>query len=117
MDFQSYQAFKHSSFTGLIGVAQADITPPAGIYSRNWGAAEHDVAEGIHQPLVLTCMTFQSSREEKPLVLVAVDLGGWKNSSDEWNFRSKLLSALSIDPPQLMVCLSHTHSGPVFSRD
>ena len=117
MDLQSYQGFKHSSFSGLIGVAQVDITPPVGIYSRNWGAATHDVAEGIHQPLVLTCMTFQSSQQEKPLVLVAVDLGGWKNSTDERIFRNKLLTALAIEPTQLMVCLSHTHAGPIFSRD
>jgi hypothetical protein len=117
MDFQSYEAFKHSSFGGLIGVAQVDITPPPGIYSRNWGAAKQDVAEGIHQPLVLTCMTFQSSLQEKPLVLIAADLGGWKNSTDERIFRNKLLTALDIKEQQLMVCLSHTHAGPIFSRD
>ncbi len=117
MDRQSHQAFKHSSFTGRIGVSQVDITPPVGIYSRNWGAAKQDVAEGIHQPLVLTCMTFQTSQQEKPLVLVAADLGGWKNSPDEWAFRSNLLNALSIEPSQLMVCLSHTHSGPIFSKE
>ena len=116
MDFESYKALRHSSFIGQIGVAQADISPPVGIYARNWGAAKHDVAEGIHQPLMLTCMTFQSSQNEKPLVLMAADLGGWKNGADEWSFRSKLLEALDIAPPQLMICLSHTHSGPIFSR-
>src|ERR1019366_830995 len=66
MDFQSYSAFKHSSFSGLIGVAQEDITPPIGIYSRNWGASKYDVAEGLHRPIMLTCLTFQSSKQEKP---------------------------------------------------
>lgn len=117
MDFQSYRTIKYSSFAGLIGVAQVDITPPFNIYSRNWGAAKHDVAEGIHQPLMLTCMTFQSSEKEKPLVLIAADLGGWKNLEDEWTLRSKLLQALSIEALQLMFCLSHTHSGPVLSRN
>lgn len=117
MDFQSYHTFKHSSFTGLIGVAQMDITPPIGIYSRNWGAAKYDVAEGIHQPLMLTCMTFQSSPEAKPLVLIAADLGGWKNSEDELKLRSQILKALAIGPSQLMFCVSHTHSGPSLSRN
>jgi hypothetical protein len=117
MDFQSYRTIKHSSFAGLIGVAQVDITPPFNIYSRNWGAAKHDVAEGIHQPLMLTCITFQSSEKEKPLVLIAADLGGWKNLEDERTLRSKLLQALSIEEQQLMFCLSHTHSGPVLSRN
>ena len=30
----------------LLTVAREDITPPIGIYARNWGAAKHDVAEG-----------------------------------------------------------------------
>lgn len=117
MNSQSYSAFKHSSFAGLIGVAQVDITPPVDIYSRNWGAAKQDVAEGIHQALMLTCMTFQSSLKEKPLVLIAADLGWWKNSADEWILRSKLLKALAIEPSHLMFCLSHTHAGPILSRD
>ncbi len=113
----NYSVRKHPSFTGLIGVAQEDITPPIGIYSRNWGAAKHDVAEGIHQSLMLTCMTFQSSAGEKPLVLIAADLGWWKNSGDEWILRSKLLKALALEPSQVMFCLSHTHAGPSICRD
>ena len=73
MDFNSGTS-QNSSFEGLIGVAQSDITPPVNIYSRNWGAAEHDIAEGIHRPLILTCITFQSSKKNKPLVLIGADL-------------------------------------------
>lgn len=109
--------YKHPSFTGLIGVATEDITPPIRIYSRNWGAAKHDIAEGLHQPLMLGCMTFQSSTKEDPLVLITADLGWWKNSADEWDFRSKLLKALSIDQSRLMFCLAHTHAGPSICRD
>ena len=117
MNSQSYPAFKHSSFSGLIGVAQEDITPPVGIYSRNWGASKYDVAEGNHRPIMLTCLTFQSSKQEKPIVLISADLGWWNNSGDEWILRSKLLKALAIEPAQLMFCLSHTHAGPILSRD
>jgi hypothetical protein len=117
MDFQSYPAFKHSSFTGLIGVAQEDITPPVGIYSRNWGASKYDVAEGIHRPIMLTCLTFQSSKQGKPLVLISADLGWWKSSEDEWFLRNGILEALSLTPPELMLCLSHTHSGPSIYRE
>ena len=34
----------HSEFKGEMGVARADITPPAGIYARSWGSAKHDAA-------------------------------------------------------------------------
>ena len=112
MDARTYPAHKNPSFTGLIGISQNDITPPQGIYARNWGAAKHDRAEGIHMPLVLVCQTFQSSPESSPLVLISADLGWWKNSEDERFLRRGILSELSLQPWQLMICLSHTHAGP-----
>ena len=117
MDEQAYPNFRHPSFTGFIGVAQADITPPVGIYSRNWGASPWDTAEGIHRPLMLTCLTFQSAKQEKPLVLIAADLGWWKSAEDEWVLRSGIVKALSLTPSQLMFCLSHTHAGPSLHRE
>ena len=108
---------QNSSFEGLIGVAQSDITPPINIYSRNWGAAEHDIAEGIHRPLILTCITFQASEKDKPLVLIGADLGFWKNSAGELIFRDKILKSLNLEPSNLMFCLSHTHAGPSICRD
>lgn len=111
------QSFNHPSFTGLIGIEQRDITPPRGIYARNWGAAEHDVSEGTHRPLVITCITFQVSKEETPLVLVSADLGWWKSQEDERHVRGGILKAMSLSPDQLMVCLSHTHSGPSIYRE
>ena len=38
------------------GVARRDVTPPVGIYARSWGAATHEVAEGIHRPLTATAV-------------------------------------------------------------
>jgi hypothetical protein len=99
-------------FCGLIGVAREDITPPVGIYSRSWGAARHDVAEAIHRPFTLTCITFQKSAEDSPLVLVSADLGWWKSREDEREFRQGILDGLLLPPSQLMVCLTHTHAGP-----
>lgn len=67
-----------SAFTGRVGVAREDITPPVGIYARNWGAAKHDTAESIHRPLTLTALTLASHAGDGPLVLVAADLGWWR---------------------------------------
>jgi len=116
MDIKDFK-LRNASFQGIIGVAQVDITPPVGIYSRNWGAARHDVAEGVHQPLMLTCITFQSAADATPLVLIGADLGWWKSAEDEWILRSQVLQALNLPPSHLMFCLSHTHAGPVISRD
>lgn len=106
------------TFRGRFGIARRDITPPVGIYSRNWGAAEHDVAESIHRPLTLTAVTFSSAGESenesagRPLVLVDFDLGWWKTPSTAEHFRRRLLDQLSMRSDDLILALSHTHAGP-----
>jgi hypothetical protein len=102
-------------FAGSIGVAREDITPPVGIYARNWGAATHDVAEGIHRPLTATALTLKS--DGAPLALVALDLGWWKAVDDEHHVRDAVLKALALDPARLMINMSHTHAGPATSRE
>jgi hypothetical protein len=93
----SYQ-FAHPSWTGHIGVARADITPPVGIYARNWGAATHDVASGVHRPLTLTALTLQENSDSPPLVLLAADLGWFRSRDTEWFVRSRVLDALKLHP-------------------
>lgn len=104
--------FRHSSFHGRIGIARADITPPIGVYSRNWGAAKHDVAESIHRPLTLTAVTLTPLSGGSPLVLVDADLGWWKTPQTFHKFQKRLLESLSLESSQLIVALSHTHAGP-----
>lgn len=115
MHNSNYNTHRNPSFFGLIGISKEDITPPIGIYARNWGAALHDVAEGIHKPLMLVCMTFQTSKNEKPLVLISADLGWWKSADDELFVRNGILKTMGLEPWQLMICLSHTHAGPSLS--
>ncbi|MCI0534694.1 MAG: hypothetical protein L0Z50_05650 [Verrucomicrobiales bacterium] len=45
----------------LFALAWADITPPAGIYHRMWGAAWHDRASGVHRPLRASVAVFASA--------------------------------------------------------
>ena len=108
--------FSHPSFRGWIGVARRDITPPVGIYARNWGAAQHDVAEGIHRPLEAAVMTIQEGPGAAPLVLATVDLGWWQDLDDERHVRGGVLENMNLDPGRLMVCASHTHAGPSLVR-
>ena len=103
---------KHSGFTGRIGVAREDITPPVGIYCRNWGAAKHDAAEGVHRPLTLTALTLQPDWQAKPLVLVDADLGWWADMPFGQKFCRRALAELGLHAPQYIFAFSHTHSAP-----
>ncbi|MDW8351769.1 MAG: neutral/alkaline non-lysosomal ceramidase N-terminal domain-containing protein [Anaerolineae bacterium] len=111
-------AYAHASFAGYIGVARRDITPPIGIYNRNWGAATDEVATGIHRPLTLTALTLQRAAEHaQPLVLLSLDLGWWRTREDEWEVRSAILDALGVDERCVLLHLTHTHAGPSICRE
>jgi hypothetical protein len=99
-------------FRGRIGVARENITPEAGIYCRNWGAAEHDTAEGVHRRLFITTLTLQPLGGGDPLVLIDADLGWWRSLDLERKFRQQLLDRLGLDSSRLLFCLTHTHSAP-----
>lgn len=101
-----------SAFTGLVGLARADITPPAGIFCRNWGAAPHDTARGIHRPLLLTALAIRETAASSPLVLVDADLGWWASAVHERSFRGRVRAALGLPEERLLFCLSHTHAAP-----
>jgi hypothetical protein len=105
--------FQHTGFFGLAGAARAEITPPVGIYARNWGAAAHDAAEGVHRPLTLTALALAEEGEAgNPLVLISADLGWWRSPATERAFRRRLLDALGLDEARLVFALTHTHAAP-----
>jgi hypothetical protein len=109
---------RHCSFTGRIGIAREDITPPVGIYSRNWGAAKHDTADSIHRPLTLTALTISSSPGDPPLVLIDADLGWWRPLDLFNGFQKRLLEELSLDSSHFIFALSHTHAAaPLMEPD
>jgi hypothetical protein len=103
------------TFCGRVGVARRDITPPGGIYARNWGCAPHETAEGIHRPLWATVLSLGRHDGGPPLVLASLDLGWWASPNDSWPLRNRVLGELGLDSSRLMIHLTHTHSGPSLS--
>lgn len=101
------------AFRGRFGVARRDITPPIGIYSRNWGAAKSDVAVSIHRPMTLTVLLMGSSVEKESFALLSLDLG-WFRSSAEEKVLADAVEAAGILEGRYLIALTHTHSGPVF---
>lgn len=104
--------FIHASFHGHIGLCRVDITPPVGVYARNWGAAKHDVADSIHRPLMLTALALSEHADAEPLVLIDADLGWWKTPETFNRFQNQVLEELKLDPTRLIFALTHTHAGP-----
>jgi hypothetical protein len=115
---QTPRPFSHPSFAGRIGVARLDITPPVGIYARNWGAAKHDIAESVHRPITLTAMTLTSPSRDRPLVFIDGDLGWWRPLSLFREFQADLLREFKADSSDVIFGLSHTHAGaPLMKPD
>lgn len=99
------------SLRAKFGLSQCDITPPLGIYSRNWGAATFDQAVGIHQSLLMHCL-YMVPIDGREAVILTADLGWWKKAEDERTLRFALLDHFNLDESQLIFTLSHTHAGP-----
>ena len=104
---------RQSEFKGEMGVARADITPPPNIYSRSWGSALHDAAEGIHRPLVTTCLFLRGGDPQVELYLLCFDLGWWYDIAHEREIRTAILEKSGIRDDQLITHMGHTHSGPI----
>jgi Neutral/alkaline non-lysosomal ceramidase, N-terminal len=111
MSDQSQTRLRHPEFRGRIGVARTVITPPLGIYARTWGSATHDIAEGVHRPLLGTCLVFRDPEGDAELVLVTLDIMVfWQEEADK--IRAAILARLGLEPQQLILHPSHTHSTP-----
>lgn len=98
-------------FQGLIGVSQKDITPPVGIYARQWGAAKHDASEGIHRPLFLVAMALREHADAPPLILIGFDGSWFRVPEDEFLIRGGVLDALDLDPARVILNVSHSHAA------
>jgi hypothetical protein len=102
---------RHPEFHGRIGVAQRQITPPVGIYSRTWGSATHDVAEGVHRPFFATCIVLRDMAGATELVLIAMDaLQFWPLAADK--IRATVLSRFGLQSNHVIFHPSHSHSAP-----
>jgi hypothetical protein len=106
---------KHAEFHGRIGTARTTVTPPVGVYSRTWGSAQHDVAEGVHRPAVASCLVFQTLAGDSELVFITMD-SCCADDGEVAAIRAAILGHFGLKPEQLMLHPSHSHSLPVLTR-
>lgn len=100
-----------------LGLAIGDITPPADIYHRLWGAAKHDQATGIHKPLRASVIAF-APEAGSPAVhyLIALDLCLFRPPEMD-EIRSNLIAQSGVTADRFTFTFSHTHSSGNFSRE
>jgi hypothetical protein len=91
------------------GVARGDITPPVGIYSRMWGAAKHDVSEGVHRPLTVTVLALREQASTTPMFLVALDWVITRDAEVLEMFRRPLEALCGGDAARVIISHTHTH--------
>jgi hypothetical protein len=94
-------------------LAWCDITPPADIYHRMWGAAKHERATGVHRPLRATVAVFaplnQKSGGGRQIVL-ALDhcvMG----ATEHRNLVTQAAAIGGVGEEEILVVFSHTHGA------
>ena len=94
-------------------LAWGDITPPANIYHRMWGAAKHERATGVHRPLRATAAVFEglkSAGTAHRQILLALDhcvLGVVEHRQ----LVAHITQATGQAAESILVVFSHTHGA------
>ena len=89
-----------------VGTAKLDITPPVGIRMSGYSSRK-DPSEGIHDPLYARFLVMDVDGYR--VGIITCDLIGYMNK----NILDIAREQLNI--PHLLICSSHTHSGPNIS--
>ncbi len=90
------------------GVSRADISPGIGLQLQGYPHfLRHNT--GIHDPLYATCICI--GRGDTKIAIVALDLSNYPKRYVK-NIREKISRHTDIPGANVMICCSHTHSGP-----
>ncbi len=97
-------------------LAWSDITPPANIYHRMWGAAKHERATGVHRPLRATAAVFAPLNGDERQVVLALDhcvMGATEHA----NLVAQAAKISGVAKEEILVVFSHTHAAGLMGLD
>lgn len=97
-------------------LAWCDITPPADIYHRMWGAARHERATGIHRPLRATVAVFAPMEGSERQIVLALDhcvMGATEHA----NLVAQAAEIGDVAKEETLVVFSHTHGAGLMGLD
>ncbi len=111
----------HKRFRGFrarIGVSRWDITPGLDVSAKNWGAAKHWFAQGVHHRLTGTALALSPGDcNGQPLLLLSLDLGWWRRRRDAAALCAQVQEQLALPEASVIVHITHTHAGPVLDSE
>jgi len=96
-----------------VGVARIDITPERPIRLTGYSNRDNPF-EGVHHKLWAKAMAFGNEKEGYT-ILITVDLLGIPGGITE-KVRLELNDAIGLNPENLTIAASHTHSGPAIGN-
>ena len=91
------------------GLAKIDITPPIGTLMGGYRNRQVG-GEGVHDLLYSKALVLENGNNSN-LAIVTSDLLGINRKSVD-KIREKIIKRISIDRDNILICASHTHSGP-----
>jgi hypothetical protein len=98
-------------------LAWVDITPPADIYHRMWGAAKHERATGVHRPLRATVAVFEPlDANGERQILLALDhcvMGAVEHGQ----LVARAAEIGGVASEEILVVFSHTHGAGLMGLD
>lgn len=97
-------------------LAWCDITPPADIYHRMWGAAKHERATGVHRPLRATLAVFAAMEGKGRQILLALDhcvMGATEHAQ----LVAQAAAIGGVAQEEVLVVFSHTHGAGLMGLD
>ena len=95
------------------GIASVVITPEQSMWMAGY-AARTKPSEGKAHDLYAKALALQDA-EGGRLVIVTVDLIGVNRQMRDW-LEKEVSRLYRLDPARLLICASHTHSGPVLHK-
>ena len=93
-----------------VGAARTDITPEVPVALAGYSNPETRMSTGVHDRLFARAIAFQSGARR--LVLVSCDLTGFQYVPVLY-FQKDIFAKFNLQPDELLLCGTHTHSGPM----
>lgn len=93
-----------------VGYSRRDMTPEMSVPLAGYGNTHTRMSQGWYSRLYATCIAITDEREETVLLITIDQIRCNQNWTDAT--RASITQATGIPAQRIMICATHTHSGP-----